>query len=58
MAPLFNSRPFTLGFVTLAKIYDIGRMVFNGLYLATVIPLCTSLSSMTCVGELRLKETK
>jgi multiple sugar transport system permease protein len=50
-------RPFTLeNFVALAKIYDIGRMVFNGLYLAAVIPLCSIfVSSMAAFALARLR---
>lgn len=50
-------RPLSLeNFKTLANIYDIGTMVFNGLYLAIVIPILSLLvSSMAAFALARLK---
>lgn len=49
--------PFTFeNFMALAQIYDIGRMVFNGLYLALVIPICSIfVSSMAAFALARLR---
>ncbi|MDD4056865.1 MAG: carbohydrate ABC transporter permease [Bacilli bacterium] len=49
--------PFTFdNFIALAQVYDIGRMVFNGLYLALVIPLCSIfVSSMAAFALARLR---
>ena len=53
----FIPSPWTFeNFLSLAEIYDIGRMVFNGLYLALVIPLFSILvSSMAAYALSRLR---